>query len=364
MQTRSSWRSKARRIAAVVCLILALSPVVWLRGEPSELEGSAGLRFVEVDTGAVNPRKLGPFVLEKAWRIDATPRTYSGFSALVAHGGGRLLAISDGGLTLEFSAPDAARRMVPIGGKAFKGEESKHVRDVEAAAADLEAGLVWLAVEHLNWIVRYDYRAGRLFDGRQVAPRAMRDWGSNSGPESLVRLADGSFLALREGFDSLTDRRRHAAVRFRTDPVERPKDAELFTMVGPRSYSPTDAALLPDGRVLILLRRVVWPVPPRFAGAIAIGDPAAIREGGEWRVRTLARWSGGLPVDNLEAMAIEPVDPGAEEGPLTIWLISDDNRGDLQKTVLWKLRLDPAGLPPRTQKGAQLPRAPLQAGQL
>jgi hypothetical protein len=350
MRKRLPRRGPARRLAAILFLIAALSPAVWLHSEPVELEGRANLRFVEVDTDTVDPRKLGPFALEKAWRVEATPRTDSGFSALVALGGGRLLAMSDGGVTLEFSVPDAERRKPPIGGTVFKGEESKHVRDVEAATADLEAGIVWLAVEHLNWIVRFDYRDGRLVGGRRVAPRAMRDWGSNSGPESLVRLGDGSFLALREGFTGLLERRRHAAVRFPADPVERPKDAELFTFVGPHGYSPTDAALLPDGRVLILLRRVVWPMPPRFGGAIAIGDPALIREGSDWRVRTLATWRGGMPVDNLEAMAVEP---GAVDGPLTIWLLSDDNRADLQTTVLWKLRLDMERLPPRKQKDAQ-----------
>ncbi|MEI6536573.1 MAG: TIGR03790 family protein [Verrucomicrobiaceae bacterium] len=61
-----------------------------------------------------------------------------------------------------------------------------------------------------------------------------------------------------------------------------------------------------DVRVLVLMRRVVWPMPPRFGGAIAIGDPREIRRNREWPVRVLAAWQGGLPVDNFEGLAIEP----------------------------------------------------------
>jgi len=307
---------------------------------------------VALETASVDATNLGPFQLEKAWQIEDRKGRYGGFSGLVALGDSRLLAITDGGLSLEFSAPDAQRRDPPIGGVVVYQQADKFHQDSEAATGDLATGRIWLAFEFSNIIARFELRDGRLVKSKPVRPPAMSTWGNNAGPESLARLPDGRFIAIREGFTELFDRRRHAAVLFAGDPVEKPDDVKTFTFVGPSGYSPTDAADLPDGRVLVLMRRVVWPMPPRFGGAIVLGDPGAIRAGRDWPVRTLATWQGGLPVDNLEGMAIEPPTDDPKE-PLTVWLISDDNCATFQRTALWKLRLDPADLPDAKMKKAR-----------
>jgi hypothetical protein len=110
---------------------------------------------------------------------------------------------------------------------------------------------------------------------------------------------------------------------------------------GPGRFSPTDAAQLPDGRILVLMRRAVWPMPARFAGRIALFDPADIAAGRTVRAQTVAMLSSLLPVDNFEGIAIEP----RGDGKVTVWLISDDNGAAAQRTLLWKLVLDPTDLP-------------------
>jgi len=42
------------------------------------------------------------------------------------------------------------------------------------------------------------------------------------------------------------------------------------------------------------------------------------------------------------------------------WVVSDDNRATLQRSVLWKLRLDPADLPEINERGAREPRTPFR----
>jgi len=340
-----------RRLVAIALLIAALTPVLWLREDVRYPKGPAMLRFTRLSTEGVDPRQLGPFKLEQAWSLGERDGRYGGFSGLVAWGDGRLFTVSDSGQSLEFDAPDAMLRTGPIGGIVLSADAGKFGRDVEAATADPDTRRVWLGVEFYNKLMRMDYRGGRLRGGRQVRPATMRDWGSNSGPEALARLSDGRFLTIREGFDGLFERSRHPALLFAGDPVSNPRAAKAFTFFGPRGYSPTDAAELPDGRVLVLLRRVLWPMPPRFAGAIAIGDPRSIRQGREWPVRVLATWGGGLPVDNFEGLAVEPQAARDSGTRLTVWLISDNNNGVLQKTVLWKLRLDPERLPARREAG-------------
>jgi len=263
--------------------------------------------------------------------------------------------VTDNGLSMEFSAPDARVPGPAIGGTVVYPRADKYHQDAEGATRDPGTGRVWLSFEFSNIIGRFAHRDGRLENRGASRPAAMGTWGNNSGPESLAWLEDGRFLTIREGFLGMFERRRHAAVLFAGDPVANPAAATPFTFVGPRGYSPTEATSLPDGRVLVLLRRVDWPMPPRFGGAIAIGDPRTIRKNRDWPVRVLATWRGGLPVDNFEGMAVESANANAKDAPLTVWVISDDNRAALQRSVLWKLRLDPAKLPPRKEKGARAP---------
>lgn len=338
---------RMRRLAAILVLIAALTPVLWVRDELRWPDGRPRLHISALDTGTLTAKQLGPFRLEKAWTVEDRSGKYGSYSGLVAPGGGRLLAVTDNGLSMEFSVPDANTRQGAIGGVVVYPRADKYHQDAEGATRDPQTGKVWLSFEFSNIIARFEHRGGILVKSTAVHPLAMSTWGNNSGPESLARLNDGRFLVIREGFVSLSDRRRHAAVLFATDPVANPTAAQPFTLVGPKGYSPTDATVLPDGRVLVLFRRVVWPMPPRFGGVIALGDPRTIRKHGEWPVRVLATWQGGLPVDNFEGLAIEPVAAGDEDKPLTVWVISDDNRAALQRSVLWKLRLDPADLPAR-----------------
>ncbi len=348
-----------RRIAAILVLIAALTPLLWLREAVRAPTGPQRLHFTALDTRSVDAGRLGPFRLVKAWAIEDRSGRYGSYSGLVALGGARLLAVTDTGLSLEFSAPDAGVRRASVGGGVVYPKADKFHQDAEAATRDPASGEVWVAFEFSNIIARFEHRDGKLVKSKAAAhPPSMSGWGNNSGPESLARLPDGRFLAIREGFVSLFDRRRHSAVLFANDRLDDPRTATRFTFVGPSGYSPTDATALPDGRVLVLMRRVVWPMPPRFGGAIAVGDPRKIRKNREWPVRVLATWQGGLPVDNFEGLAVEPQVPGEAGEPLTVWVISDDNRATLQRSVLWKLRLDPADLKPRKQKGARNHRTP------
>jgi hypothetical protein len=341
-----------RRLAAILVLIAALMPVIWLREPVRERKGPAYLRFTQIATDSVEGR-LGPFRLEKAWAIEDRSRKFGSYSGLVAPGDGRLLTVSDTGLSLEFSVPDAPRQHGSVSGAVVYPRADKYHQDAEGATRDPETGRVWISFEFSNIIARFEHQDGKLVKSRAVHPPAMSTWGNNAGPESLARLPDGRFLTIREGFAGTFDPRRHAAVLFTTDPVEDPDAAMPFTFVGPKGFSPTDAAVLPDGRVLVLLRRIAWPMPPRFGGAIAIGDPRSIRKNREWPVQMLASWPAGPAADNFEGLAIEPQGPQEAGEPLTVWVISDDNRATLQRSVLWKLRLDPADLPERNEKRAR-----------
>lgn len=282
---------------------------------------------------------LGPFRLEGAWQLSSRDHRFYGYSAMIPQPDGRILAINDAGGTLLISPPGA-----PPSAPRFRAFSLSHdarvkeMRDSEAIARDPASGRYWLGMEGHNAVIRFD---SRFREEARSRPLAMRDWGNNSGPEAMARLRDGRFVVIRETTRTVLDPRLHEAVLFDGDPVEHPA-GHRFLFDGPANFSVVDMALLPDGRALVLMRRLLWPLPARFAGRIVIADTARIRPGGVWRSTQVASLASTLPVDNFEAIGVEP----QRGGRIVIWLMSDDNNmRSMQRTLLWKLSVDQRRLP-------------------
>ncbi|MGE3690635.1 MAG: esterase-like activity of phytase family protein [Novosphingobium sp.] len=326
------------RRLAILLLLLGLAPGTWLRTPPVKPSYELALRLIPLPLPprALTAPNLGPFELEAIWQVKSPHFFFGGFSALLPLGEGRMLAVSDLGWFLRFSMPGSAPGPQDLRRILNDPLEFKTNRDAESATQDAASGDIWIATEGRNAVMRYD---AELNLQATAYPPAMHGWSINLGPEAMTRLADGRFVVLQEAFTGWTEQRRHGALLFAGDPVSGAKPA-AFLFDGPERFSPVDMAQLPDGRALILMRRLVWPMPFRFAGRIAIADPAEIRTGGVWRAREVAKLSSQLPVDNFEGIAVEP----REDGRLTVWLISDDNQALSQRTLLWKMVLDPAKL--------------------
>src|SRR3546814_7964403 len=89
----------------------------------------------------------------------------------------------------------------------------------------------------------------------------IRDWSSDvcsSALESLVRRPAGGFFVISETAHWPKSRNR-IAIRFDGDPVAAPRRGFRFGLVVPAGFSPSDTTLLPDGRLLVLLRRFELP---------------------------------------------------------------------------------------------------------
>ena len=104
-----------------------------------------------------------------------------------------------------------------------------------------------------------------------------------------------------------------------------------FAYAPPDGFKATDAKVLPDGRVLILHRRLAFP--SGLSASIGIADPAAIRPGKVWRAAELARLESPLAVDNMEGLAVTQ-----EAGRTIAWIISDDNFNAFQRTLADEVR--------------------------
>ncbi|HEY5711465.1 MAG TPA: esterase-like activity of phytase family protein, partial [Allosphingosinicella sp.] len=211
--------------------------------------------------------------------------------------------------------------------EAGPGPRSRKVnRDTEAML--IRGGEMWVAFEHHNMIWRYR-RAGpaALSSAR---PPAMRSWPGNAGAEGLVRLGDGRFLVFGEGRDD--DRPLGPAVLFAGDPSVPGTPATSISYRRAPGYRASDAALLPDGRILLLTRRFsAWQ---GWSARLAVADVTHLGAESVIEAREIAALQAPLTVDNMEALSV------TREGARTIvWIASDDNFGALQRTLLLKFEL-------------------------
>jgi hypothetical protein len=183
-----------------------------------------------------------------------------------------------------------------------------------------------------TWLVaferRHRIRAYRRLDGPGLyvaAPPGLEAAPPNGGLESLAVLQDGRLFTIAETFTP-PDRPelRHAwlGVPGRWMP--------LYWQPAP-GFHPTDAAILPDGRALVLERR--FSLLGGFSARLVMTAPDALRsarEGAVLRGETILMLNDApLPSENWEAVAVTRL------GDQTlVALISDDNESVLQRSLL------------------------------
>ncbi|WP_052208625.1 esterase-like activity of phytase family protein [Croceibacterium mercuriale] len=314
------------RLIPLALLALLVAPGTWWRDQP--LPPGEPAFFTVRSLQLQQPRDWPAGLrLVDGWVLSSRHPGFGGYSALLPLPGGRLLAYSDRGDFLAFPSPAGPPGPGWIGQVPRDPAAFSMSWDFEAATRDPRTGRRWLGVEGGNGIRRLDAQ-GRP-DG-VVQPRQMRHWPRNQGPEALVRLPDGRFIVLAEGSPG-REPRTSEALLFASDPVE---GGEGLRFRFPRRgrYRPTDMAVLPDGRVVILQRSLTPGLPP-FGALLAVADPATIRQGEPWRWQELATLTPALPRENYEGLAITP----AADGGYHLWVISDDNQSPVQRTLLLQL---------------------------
>lgn len=275
-----------------------------------------------VTAKAIEPkdRTLGRLAFLEGWELESDDFRFGGISALHVEGS-EVLAFSDGGYTIRFPLPDGREAPADIR-PAPKGTDSpavKEQRDVEAAA--VLGPLAWLAFERANEVWRYDRQTWRSQAGS--APAAMAQWPLNSGSEAMLRLPDGRFLVFAE-----SDGETSEAILFDGDPAVDGTRWSKLLYRPPTGYVITDAALLPDGAMLFLNRKVDLG---GFSVKLTLAQPAPLAEGATIAGEEIATLEG---LDNLEGISLTH-----EGGRTIVWLASDDNYGPLQRTLLLKFAL-------------------------
>jgi hypothetical protein len=257
------------------------------------------------------------------WRLASRDGRFGGLSAMHIEAG-EVTALSDVGMVIRFIVPPAGASRLPVRFDPVEAgpgsRRRKWNRDTEGLL--IAGDTAWIAYEHHNMVWRYR-RGDWTRELGHARPEAMRRWGGNRGPEALIRLADGRFLVFAEGRDD--GAATSEAVLFDGDPSVPGTASRTLAYPRPAGFRATDAALLPDGRFLVLNRRF------RLFEGWSARLVVARLDGDRLETREVAALMPPLAVDNMEALALTQ-----EGGRTIVWLASDDNFSPLQQTILLK----------------------------
>ena len=312
--------------AALVLLATMISPA-----PPPPPAGPADARLdvvpVPLDEQDPGRRRVGGLTFLRGWALSSDEPRFGGISAMQVELG-QVTALSDTGVLFRFPLPRSAGA-VPLRVEALPqaGDGPKSGHDTEAMW--LAGARAWIAFERGNAVVRFRRDGWREEAAARPAP--MQRWRGNSGPEALVRLADGRFLVLAEGRDN--DAPFSPAILFDGDPAESATPVLVLSYRRQPGFRVTDAALLPDGRLLILNRRFDW-----LAGAavrLVVADVPGPGAGATIEGRVIAELRAPLIVDNMEALSVV-----SEGGRTIVRLASDNNYMRVQRTLLLEFALE------------------------
>jgi hypothetical protein len=335
-----------RAAAGVIAVLLAVPlPAVSEADQPGKAAPQS-LRPITVRAdpiAAFDPRdpalrRFGALEFRGGLVLRSPDKAFGGFSALhVTEDGRRLLAASDRGDWLRGEIRYDGERLVaveqaemaPMLGPDGRPLARRGWFDAEALAVD--GGTLYVGIERVNRIVRFDYgRHGLKARAEVVAvPPAVRKLPFNRGIEGLIfvprgRPLGGTLIAFAER--ALDEAGNHTAFLIGgPDPgtlaIRRSDDFDI-----------SDAALLPAGDALILERRFDWVrgVAIRIRRIpLAHFKPGALLDGP-------IIFSAGMAhqIDNMEGLAVH-----RSGGATVLTLISDDNFSALQRTLVLQFTL-------------------------
>lgn len=332
-----------RRGLAIIVLLIPLLWTTW-GWQQAFRNHQQILRFADIAPKDGSGESLGPFRMEGLWRMTSPNSRFGGWSAMIDVGTGQFLAFSDRNMRIRFTPPGTAtpdipkskqvgiRRAIYVEQRGIASDEHWAVYDIESAVMAPDRS-IWFGIEDDDRLIRID--AGRS-KGAFVPVPALKDWPVNGGPEAMTRLTDGRWMLLCETCGA----RRgglHLGLLFSGAPNR--SQPQPFGIELPAGFDPVEMAPLPDGRLLILTRRLSLFLP-HFESRLVLANPAELDPKRPWKTQELARIDVPALRENYEAMVVQDV----PEGPI-VWLLSDENGSAFQETRLMKLRLDMAQLP-------------------
>lgn len=346
----SAQRAGAATIAGVVALVAVLLAVALFvaadsgsaRTARTEAPVAIAVRAQPIpafDTRDLARRRFGLLEFRGGLVLTSHYREFGGISSLhVEADGAHFVATTDKGRWLAGRIVyDGARpvgiadaEMAPLLGPDGRSIRTRRWYDAEAIAAD--GGTLYVALERVHRILRYDYgRDGLYAHGRTIAaPAQMRRLVANKGIEGLIHVPRGQPLA--GTLIAFSERGLDGNGNIRGFLIGG-KSPGTFAVRRRDEFDISDAALLPSGDILVLERRFGWTTG--VASRIRRMELAAFAPGAIVDGPVIFQADMGYQIDNMEGIGIHRTTGG--ETVLT--LISDDNFSILQRTLLLQFTL-------------------------
>jgi len=301
----------------------------WLFWVPNRKELGWRTARLEFRPIALDSDRFGPLRLAGAWKVTSDDKRFGGVSALAVDRG-QLLALTDSGVLVRFSRPaerggPGARTQLARIGELSTGPGDgrfKRNRDAEALLADPGGRGWWVAFENRHGLWLYDRDLRR---GLQSISLRRYGWRPNRGIEGAAALG-GALLLFAENGAGLV---RVTGSHVRWMPI------------GHARGRISDAVAVAPGQVIVIERRLT---PLGFKNALV----ALETTGSGYRFGRRIPLPLGA-IDNLEAIAVEPLAPGK----LRLWLMTDDNLQPPLRTLL--IALDWPASPPLKQSQQDSP---------
>ena len=302
-------------IAAVLLPISAMAEPVEVTATPVPLYADSPDRIT-----------VGALTYKGGLQLRAGNPRFGGFSGLgVSADGARMVSISDRGMSLSANLSYDDRGNLngitdtDIGALADldgEGLVGKRWSDAEAMSPGVEGEII-VAFERDHRLWRYD--PGAINARALRPPDELSGLPGNGGIEALTLLNDGRLFAIAAGS---TDEDGSVAW------VSKPDGWEVLIYLADNGFRPTGAATLPNGDVLVLERFYT----PRAGVRIRIKrvTARAIFAGAEVTGEIIADLRPPMSIDNFEGIDVRQ----GSDGETLVYLISDDNFNDDQRTLL------------------------------
>ncbi|WCL54478.1 esterase-like activity of phytase family protein [Gimibacter soli] len=280
-------------------------------------------------------KSVGKLDYLAGWTLKAEHWQFGGYSTLLIdpspRGAFRFRSLSDKGLWLE-AFFDPSNEAAPFTDPAIIWQRPRpDVTALSDKAADSES----VVRAPLGYLVGYEglHRIEYISEpgGTSWWPDRMKKLdfagvSDNGGLEAIAWMQDRTRLLafIENGLD--TEGRLRA---FLIGPTA----TERLYFRPPLNYAPTDAATMPNGDILVLMRR--FNQMDGIGAKLVRIKAETIQPGATMEGEELATFVPPLAVDNMEGLDI-----GTDEaGNTIVYMISDDNLNILQRTILLVFRL-------------------------
>ncbi|MDX2275008.1 MAG: esterase-like activity of phytase family protein [Hyphomonadaceae bacterium] len=274
--------------------------------------------------------RIGVLQFRGGLELSSDDAGFGGWSGLEVLEDGRLIAVSDAGawLSARLMFDDEGKliglsetRMALMrdeNGLPFERKEDGDAEDL----AQLPDGRFAVSFEQSQSIRIYDLNRDGPFGAASAGPalEAAQSLPSNAGLEALTALADGALLVGAEDRGELW-----RAPLFGNEPA--PALAARYPLQ--LGYALVSLDRLPDNDDVVALERFYAPVIGVRTRITRIAVDSL--QSDELRVTEWARFAPPLLLDNFEAIATARA-PG---GGLRLYILSDDNFSDQQRTLLY-----------------------------